>query len=379
MSIMSRFQKSILAMVLTAAILVGANPTAAQDLIPVSDITGGASVFVFRSGSKAAPKRFSTKTRATLSKGQRIDSSKKVTKQYTALAKVTPRRTRTAVVNPNDPRIPKIKTMSPGDASKLFAGVGEYYMDQNDYNNAITFFRESLDLDATNKVAPSGLSEALALKGNEELAKDAFPVAKTFFDEALKYNSNNGPALFGLAEVYTEQGKENEAIGNYESALANDKDLTTIYVPLGILYYQKGEIAKADDMLTNAVAASPNDAQAQYFLGLVRLAQNQNQDALAAFQLAKTIDPKNADAFYQTGEAMIRLGKKAEAVEEYTQATVLRDRFFDAWFALGSVNYELGKYPESIAAYQKAVRLRNDNIETYINLVDAYRQIGSFN
>ena len=37
-------------------------------------------------------------------------------------------------------------------------------------------------------------------------------------------------------------------------AIANDPELTEIYVPLGVLYYQKGEIAKADTLLTKALA-----------------------------------------------------------------------------------------------------------------------------
>jgi tetratricopeptide (TPR) repeat protein len=82
----------------------------------------------------------------------------------------------------------KIKTMPREEASKLFAGVGEYYMDKNDYDHAIDFFREGLELEKQNNIAKSGLSEALSLKGNELLAKDSFPVARKFFEESLIYN-----------------------------------------------------------------------------------------------------------------------------------------------------------------------------------------------
>ena len=87
--------------------------------------------------------------------------------------------------------IATIGRMDKLEASKLFAGVGEYHLDRDNYNEAINFFREALTLNASNTVAQTGLSEALALKGNELLVKDSFPVARTFFEEALKYIREN--------------------------------------------------------------------------------------------------------------------------------------------------------------------------------------------
>ena len=73
--------------------------------------------------------------------------------------------------------------MPPDAASKLFAGVGEYYMDRDDFDNAIDFFRESAQLDAKNTNARMGLSEALGLKGNDLLVKDSGQAARKFFEE----------------------------------------------------------------------------------------------------------------------------------------------------------------------------------------------------
>src|SRR6187551_3315806 len=126
---------------------------AAQDIVPVSDLTGGTSVFVFRGASRAVAKKFVSQGRTIRSKSQRIESSKRVTSQYSTLSKVNPRRTRVDAVKPDDPRMAKINTMPRDQASRLFAGVGEYYMDRNNYDQAIDVFRESLELDTTNAVA----------------------------------------------------------------------------------------------------------------------------------------------------------------------------------------------------------------------------------
>ena len=81
----------------------------------------------------------------------------------------------------------------------------------HDSENAINFFREALDLDTKNNIVPKGLSEALALKGNELLVKDQSKAAKDLFDEALKYNPNNAVAFYGLAEVYSDQDLDTDS------------------------------------------------------------------------------------------------------------------------------------------------------------------------
>ncbi|HEX6125871.1 MAG TPA: tetratricopeptide repeat protein [Pyrinomonadaceae bacterium] len=368
-----------LAVALVLTIVFSAVSAPAQDLVTVGDLAGGSSVFVFRNTARSAPKRVIVRTRTVRTKTQRIETARRVSKQYVALAKVTPRRNRSETVREDDPRIPKIPTMPKEQASVIFAGVGEFFMEKEDFARAMDFFRESVQLDSNNAKAQAGLSEALALDGNEKLVKGDFVVARQRFEEALKYNPRNSPAYFGLAEVFSEQDNDPDAIANYEKALLNDKDLTEIYVPLGILYYQQGEIAKAEDLLTRALAIYPNDAQTQYFLGLIRYSQNRNEDALVAFNKAKTLDPTNADAFYHSAETLTRLKRTAEAIEDYRKATTLKPNYFDAFVGLGSAYFETDNYPEAVNAYRQAERLKNDNIEVLVNLGDVYRQMGSYN
>jgi superkiller protein 3 len=372
-------KNAVLAATLLFSVLTAALPSPAQDVAVISDITGGSSVFIFRGSQKSATRKFTSQERSGRSKSQRIAVGKKITRQYVTLAKTAPRRTRTEAVNPEDPRIPKIATMPKDQASKLFAGVGEYYIDKENPEEASNFFREAFSLDARNSIAKNGLSEALALRGNDMMAKDKPDEAKKFFDEALTFNPNNAVAYFGLGEMYSGVDDDAKAIASYEKALSLDKALTEIYVPLGILYYQGGEIAKADNLLTKAIAVAPEDAETQYFLGLVRYAQNNNDAALRAFQKAKALDPNYAEAYFYTGQTLVRQQKTGDAVNEFLRATSLKPNYFEANFALGSAYFELENYPGAIKAYTEATRLKNDNVAAQANLGDAYRLNGDYN
>jgi len=357
-----------------------------QGVVEVAGIGGETSIFVFRK-TAATPTRLVSRAKAVRTKEQRIETARRVNRQYVALAKAAPRRARAKAIDPeNLPPTIRIKLMPREEASKLFAGVGEYYIDANDIENAITFFREAVLMDEKNTIAPKGLSEALALKGNELLVKDQQDEAKTYFDEAIKYNPNNAVAYYGLGEIYADRASKEVAVDdsdersitNYEKALAFDKELTEIYTPLGILYYQSGQIARADEMLSKAVEADPNSAVAQHFLGLVRYSQNRNADALKSFERAVALQTDYADAYFFAGESLIRLERFKDATVQYQKALEYKPKYFEAQFALGNAYYELKQWVDAVGAYEKAVKLKNDNIQVYINLGDAYREVSDF-
>jgi len=365
--------------IVTSAVIISIlilSPIAAssQDLVAVSSLTGGSSVFVFRNTARAI-KRTLVAVRPTRTNAQRIETVAKIKKQYETLAKVAPRRVKAVVV---DPAKPVSASLPPAQGAIRFAGVGEFYLQKGDLDLAFEAFRDALRLDETNVAARAGYSEALSTKGNELLLNEKADPAKAMFLEALKYDAKNSAAYFGLAEAYTELNQTAEAIANYEKALAGDPGLTEIYVPLGILYFQSGDITKADEVLSKAVAKSSESGEAQYFLGLVRSTQNRDEEALAAFTKAKTLDPTNADAFFRCGEALVRLKRYTEAIPEYKKATELKPNHFDAWFSLGETYFTLKDYPNATIAYQAAAKLKNNDWEVFSGLAESFRLTNDF-
>src|SRR6476646_7278799 len=179
-------KRLLITYLLVASMLPFSSVVFAQgDIVPVSDLTGGSSVFVWPRGANSRAPGFVSRAKTARTKEARIESNKKITTQYVTLAKAKPRRQRANVIDPTDPTtmkaLAKVPTMAPSEASKLFTGVGEYYIDKNDSENSSNFFREAVDLDKNNLIAPKGLSEALSLKGNELLVKDQPKAAEDVF------------------------------------------------------------------------------------------------------------------------------------------------------------------------------------------------------
>jgi tetratricopeptide (TPR) repeat protein len=366
-----RRTRVVAAAMLVALLVIGPIQSAAQDLVLVSSITGGSSVFVFRSAQRQV-RRPLAPSRPTRSKVQRLEAVKKINRQYATVAKTQPKVNRARSLDPT--KLPRnARTLPAAQGSKLFAGVGEWYLEKGDFARAIEVFNDAITLDENNKDARNGMSEALALKGNTLLEQDQAKAARAVFLEAIKYDPSNAAAYFGLGEVYADLEQIDEAISSYERSLEANKDLTEIYVPLGVLYFQKGNIAKADELLTKALAQSTESFERQFFFGLVRNSQERLDEALGAFAKAKTLDATSAEAAYYHAEVLSKLKRLEEAVPDYQKAVELKSSYFEAWLGLADALRELKRYPEAIEAYKRAAKLQNNNWEVFAGLAESYR------
>lgn len=378
----NRWQRRAFTFVLTSAFLINGLSVRAQDVVTSEDFTGGSSAFVFKTSRKPAQKKVAFRATTTVSrtKNAKLESVKRIAKQSVTVAKINPKRAKSKEVAPESVKLDSVefKRKTPQEASVIFAGVGEFYLNKDEVDKSVEWFRESVQLDAKNGNAKTGLSDALTRKGDELLTGEKYELAKFFYDEALKNNPKNAGAYAGLAAIYSGKDDADNAIKNYETALVNDADLTELNAPLGVLYFQKGEIAKAETYLQKALATSPNNAETQFFVGLVRYKQNRDEEAIAAFKRSIELDPNNADVYYYLGEVLDRQNNDKEAIDAYQNAVRLNPKYTEAWFDLGVAYFNRDRYPEAIDAYKQAIKLKPTYGDAYANLGDVYRLSGKW-
>jgi tetratricopeptide (TPR) repeat protein len=368
---------SLPAFLVLAAFLLNSFPVRAQDIVSTSeDVTSGSSVFVFRQSRKAPQARSTAKSKSVnRNTALRTESHKKIQTQVAVVQKTKPRPKATPA--PNPPTTPTTtKTVNRIEASKVFAGAGETYLNQDNVDKAIDFFKKSAELDPKNNTAKLGLSEAYTRKGDQTLNSDQPETSFFYYEEAVKANPNNSGAQAGLGEAYDSIGNNEKALAAYEKAIALDPTLTELYTPLGILYYQKGEIAKAEDYLVKARAQSPDDPETQYFYGLILVKQNKDSEAITAFQTSLAKNP-TAEAHLSLGEAFDRSDRDKDAIKEYEAALAINPKYAEAYYDLGVANYNREKYLDAAASYQEAIKIKNDYADAHANLAETYRQLGS--
>lgn len=379
MKIKKQWQKSLFALVVMWTFLLSSFPARAQDIVTSSDLTSGSSVFVFPASRKAPQRKAAVRSVSTARRttSQRAASRRKIVRQSTAVAKSNQKSRPTKRIDPQTfaKLTINIKQISPQEGALIFAGAGEYYLERDDLDQGIDFFKEGVKLDETNQFARLGLSDAYTRKGNELLEKEEVNKALFFFEEAVKYDDKNATAFTGLGEVFDTLDEDKKAIENYEKALALNSELTEIYAPLGILYFHQGEIAKSDDYLTKALSTNPDNAETQYFLGLIRYKQDRYNEAEAALRRSIIIDPNNPDAHYFLAEVYDKLNREQDSIASYKKAVELNPKYVEAWFDLGAAYYNNERYEDAAEAYKKVILNKNDYFQAYANLGDVYRQM----
>ncbi|HEY0049903.1 MAG TPA: tetratricopeptide repeat protein [Pyrinomonadaceae bacterium] len=357
-------------------------PVGAQEIVTSEDISGGSSVFVFRQGKKTAQTKSAFRnTSVKRNAVARNESRRKVKAQIVAVNKTKPQRTKVKV----DPKTvakttAQVKTTAQKEkASTALTGAAEVYLERNQIDSAIDYFRQALALNPKNENARLGLSEALTAKGDETSAKVNPQASLVFYEEAVKLNDKNAAAFASLGEIYDDSNQNEKAIANYEKALQLSPELSELHAPLGILYLQKGEVALAENYLSKATAVNgANDPETQYFKGLLYYKQNKNTEALAAFSGAIKAKPDYAEAYYYQGETYDRLDKDKEAINAYKEAVRINPKFTEAWFDLGVAYYNRNRYEDAITAYKETLKLKNDNGEAHLNLANAFRQLDRY-
>lgn len=386
MRIINRYMRVGLAGLTLCTFLLNSVPIKAQggDIVGSDDISGGSSVFVFRKSRNTAQSKFVTRTAVKQTTAQKAKSRQSVRAQ---VAKAPATRSKAPKVDPNtvaqntgknnntNTGTTGAKTAGTAETSVVLAGAGETYLERGDTQKAITYFREAIKLDSKNEVAKQGLSEALTRYADSVYDESGANEAKPIYEEAIQLDSKNAAAFAALASIYDDLDNTELAFQNYEQALKLNPNLTELYAPIGVAYYQKKDIAKAEEYLVKAVNIQAEDEQTQFLLGVIRYKQQRYNEAITA--LNKSLQIKdNAEAHYYLGEIYDKQDRSKDAIAQYTQAVKLNPRYTDAWFDLGVAQYNHNNYEEAINAYKQAITLKNDNYEFYENLADVYRQLG---
>jgi superkiller protein 3 len=347
------------------------------------DISGNASIFVFRKGRKAphAQKNFGKNNVAGRNRRQKTAQYAVIKARLkTGLAK---NRTKTraasntettAGVRKNSRRTVKAPSLK---NVELLLAKADAALEQGDFAAAIQSYTKALALSPKNARAAAGLSDALIEKGDRAAEAGNSAQAIANYQEALKHDRQNAAAFAGLAGVYDTMDEREKAVANFEKALQADVSLVDVYYPLGVLYYETKNYAKAEEYLTKALPSRADDAETRNYVGLIYANSKRDTEAVNAFKLAAQLKPDYAEAYFNLGETYDRLNQADEAIGAYRKALEINPNYADAWYNLGVAYYNRERYAESAEAYKKAAALNGD-VDTNLHLADAFRQLKQF-
>src|SRR5439155_6879031 len=107
--------------------------------------------------------------------------------------------------------------------------------------------------------------------------------SETLFAHVLSVNGPNYIALNNHGVALTQHGKLDQAIRDFELAVALDPNLDAAYYSLGQALQQQGQYDAAAEHFAKVLQLKPNHPAARLQLGLTRARQGKSEEATAAF------------------------------------------------------------------------------------------------
>jgi len=143
-----------------------------------------------------------------------------------------------------------------------------------------------------------------------------------------------------------------------------------------IRFHQAGQLAKAEPIYRNILAAEPDNFDALHLLGVLAYQSGRLDESLEL--LSKTIQKhcSHSSAFISLGNTLTALNRYNEAAEYYHQALELEPDNAGIHYNLGNVLHFIDRNEEAVSWYQKALTIKPDFIEVHNHLGNALRKLG---
>lgn len=256
-------------------------------------------------------------------------------------------------------------------------------LSEKNYEQAISDFEQTLEIDRKNVNAYVGLADSYTNLANTDKAIETL---KTGFE-----NTSDESIKAKLVELLSECANQNLTEKNYDKAAEqftqvieiDDKNVGA-YIRLAESYTAANNADKAIGTLENGFEKTKEDSIKNKLVGL--LTQSANRDlserkwehALTAFKKLTDINPKNAGAYIGIANAYIGLDQNDEAVKvlqegyDETNNSSIRNKLVER--LLVSANALPAE--KSLTVFQRILKLDKTRKDAYMGLANAYIELG---
>ncbi|HEX2365292.1 MAG TPA: tetratricopeptide repeat protein [Bradyrhizobium sp.] len=190
---------------------------------------------------------------------------------------------------------------------------------------------------------------------NQPYSRERLEQSRSLFEQALHIDPGLSTALVGLSRTLATEV-------NYRWSAAPAEAL-----------------ARADDLVSRVLSASPNNAMAHFVKGeILRAGGKDFESAIGEYEAAIAINPSLAPAYAQLGHAKIRAGRAEEAFVPLQTAIHLspRDPLLNIWYFIICHAYtHLGRDDAAIEWCRRSVAIGPFWI-SYVDLASAYAWTG---
>lgn len=169
------------------------------------------------------------------------------------------------------------------------------------------------ELDAEGSADPERVA-ALYRAGTLHQAQGDFGPAIACFEKAVALDPHHADARNDLGNSYVFAGRLDEAARCFEERIRENPELAMSYANLANVCNQRGDPARAETLLRQAIKLDPAHWRMRLNLGWMLLSTNRVTAAIEVFREAIALAPDIADGYGMLGAAYQKQGRFAEAL-----------------------------------------------------------------
>lgn len=233
--------------------------------------------------------------------------------------------------------------IAPDDA-RAFAGLGNVYVDQGRFADAVTNYEQAIKLKPDYNAAYLPLAFSLA-------RLNRYPESIDVYQQTLKFDQTSPEVFNNLSFAYNHTSRFQEAIDSSTRAIQ--------------LLGETGEAFKLGFQERNEIRSYAYKNLGNAYNGMKRY-----DEAANALKKAAEIEPKNASAHFNLGLTLYNAQRYSEAIESYKEVIKLRPGLAQAYFNLGITYYAVSDKKGAMAQYEA---LKGIDAEMARQLYDAIK------
>lgn len=250
------------------------------------------------------------------------------------------------------------------------------------------YYKTALDISPNNSVLRMKYARTLDKLGR-------YDEAVTQYNEALANSKGDMEVLYALERIYLKKlavtpsdaelnanlGAIKQAQGDYDAALSyyskaeqiNPSNVTT-RLNVGTLFQQRKEYQKAIQSYDSVLTLYPNNTQALLYKAQVFKEMGDNKTALNLYKRILAIDPNNAGAKAEISGAMKEALSPSEYIA-YLNQNGTDEEIYEYAYKLHQDN----KIEEAISGYKAVIAKNSSNVDAYVNLAICYASKEDYN
>jgi tetratricopeptide (TPR) repeat protein/arylsulfatase A-like enzyme len=179
--------------------------------------------------------------------------------------------------------------------------------------------------------------------------------------ETANAHNNRGTILYS-------EGRWDDAIREFEQAIASNEDLSIARLNIARSYYRKKDYARSEAVLREHLQRQPRSKEAENLLGGLAMDQGHLEEAEAHFRKALSYEPNFTDARNSLGLLLEKLGRHEEALSEFERVVKVDPEYAEGYNNIGVVLKNSGRTDEAVAAFRHSIAADPDFAGAYSNL-----------